>query len=146
MSVKHWILRYIHWIIYILQRLFSSVLFVWCIYKWLTPTSTGFVFHVQAKEGWLISLSVCTRRAFGKDTLIMMYPVSVIGTKLHYRVIMKPSTPHDFPPPLQPEGSVSLHLNRLRFIIAHFHRPPPLYSPRPKLCSCLDPPLHLCEL
>lgn len=62
-----------------------------------------------------------------------------IGTNLRCLVIMKtyrPSTVHYSPPSLQPEGSVSNHLDRLRFITAHFHRP--RSPPRPKLCSRLS--------
>lgn len=65
-------------------------------------------------------------------------------TELRCLVVMKahrPTTVHNAPLLLRPGGSLSHHLQWLRFITAHFRRPPitppPLSPLRLQLCSCL---------
>lgn len=83
-------------------------------------------------SGWRrLTDQPCPDESLEYDTLVMMHSGPWMGTKLRCLVIMKTyrsSSALDSPPLLQPEARVSRHLHWLRFITAHFHRPPVLHA------------------
>lgn len=131
----------------------SSSLFIWSTFQWLTLHKYKYVQVLsddsirtdQAVNQLVLSFTFRIKRVdLSAVWIVTRHPCYEacgpwIGTNLRCLVIMKtyrPSTVHYSPPSLQPEGSVSNHLDRLRFITAHFHRP--RSPPRPKLCSRLS--------